>query len=290
MRVWGGAWRGALLGGVALIVGCAGGDSEMFRAPGPGLGPGPGAGDDPSELPPFDPEDTDGGSTGSGEPYPPDAPDETSGGNPGSPEDPTGAPTPYTGPPIVFLQFETVTLGLGNEDDSRTDTVEHSPHAGTWPGVDAARADAIAREVESFLAPFDIHVTDTRPAASKPYTMVVVTSAEFPASPNSTGAALSDCGNQNDSGVVLVFDDPGRSHPIEVIANSVGTMLGVSFGLNLVGNEPSELMSLNPDDSSRLYTVTCLPIEQGSCAPVSGACPAGEQSSRAEMLARFGPA
>ncbi len=191
----------------------------------------------------------------------------------------------------VFLNFDGVELVESASDDATTNTTQFGFLAGSWSGIDPARAASIKSGVEELLAPFSIYVTDSRPEAG-PYTMVVVTlDSPDPLPPGTGGISDRDCGNTTPSNIGLVFDSP--SGPIREVVNNIGFTLGGTYGLNQVEGlgADNEIMNSFSGSRPRFFNEACISqSDPDGCAPMTDTCASGEQSSFEEMLARFGPA
>ena len=202
----------------------------------------------------------------------------------------TGEAESSSGEPIdaamtIFVNFDGAMLTQGADDA----TIDQASLAGMFEGQAAAPygegpkrqevLDAIAED----WAPFDVAVTDQRPAEGD-YAMVVVTPTN-PFAP-SAGVALSDCDDQNPNNVGLVFASIDDGFPATFTASSVSRIAARGLGLDNVELPGDMMNSTGVDDGE--FIDTCAPLAGAGClAQHETQCPPGQQNSYAEILARF---
>jgi hypothetical protein len=133
----------------------------------------------------------------------------------------------------LYLNFEGAALATGRDDASqnRSEIALSPTTLSSYLGSDANRAmkiSAIAAEVATILAPFDVEVVMARPT-SGPYMMVVTTDAASDALGLIPLLAASsvECGAV-DSPVAFIFGS-GTEQPIHSVSTDTIAMLGLSM-------------------------------------------------------------
>lgn len=177
---------------------------------------------------------------------------------------------------VLYLNFDGGTFMAGPEDATRD-----QPGSVTGVGPYAAAPGYVARDlvvdgVTAALAPFDVAVTDQRPAEGD-YDMVVFTESPGGAG---VGAAIPDCGDANPHNVGLVYA-MGNTN-LEVSAALA--IFGQTIGLELTeGDDAMARVNQGATD----YDDACVQIfaPRGCAHP---GCPMGQQNAYAEVLAAVG--
>ncbi|MEM7160409.1 MAG: hypothetical protein AAF799_46660 [Myxococcota bacterium] len=186
---------------------------------------------------------------------------------------------------IIFVNFDGVLLTPGADDA----TNDQASLAGMFEGQPAApygdgpKRDDVMDALAEDWAPFDVAVTDERPAEGD-YAMVVVTPTN-PFAP-SAGVALSDCDDANPNNVGLVFASIDDGAPAVFTASSISRIAARGLGLDNV-DLPGDMMNSTGIDDGE-FIDTCAPLVGAGClAQHETQCPPGEQNSFAEIQARF---
>ena len=186
---------------------------------------------------------------------------------------------------VLFINFDGATLTAGVDDA----TIDQASAAGSFSGMpldpfgDGPKRDDIMTRLGEIWAPFDVGVTETRPASGD-YAMIVVT----PTSPiGALGLASLDCGDANPTSVGIVFigiDDP---YSADFVATFISRQAGRGYGLENV-DAPGDVMAQFPEDAAS-FIDQCQPLTgpPGCSAEHEAFCPAGQQNGFAELSAAF---
>ena len=191
---------------------------------------------------------------------------------------------------VVYVNFDGVTIGRAKTDDAQA-------NVGIFPGEYAAYANDDAAEVLDELrrhfAPFDVCLTEVRPAAG-PYAMLVVSSTPMDAlrglGPSIDCSDVLERANLNPNDIAYVFADPRWATSYRAVAAVGSSVLGFGFGLGSVEEGFDEIMytEFAPGDVAREFTDACLTAEPVLC-PFYDHCPPGQQNSYRRLLDTFGP-
>ncbi|MEM9459820.1 MAG: hypothetical protein AAGF11_36925 [Myxococcota bacterium] len=194
-------------------------------------------------------------------------------GQPGEP--PTRLFVNFSGPMIVF-----------GDDDAALDQSELAEVFEGRPllpyGNGPKRAN-IMQALHEHWAPFDVEVTDQRPAQGD-YGMVVVT----PTNPvgDVLGISHRDCDDANPRSVGFVFASINDGVNAQTTATAISHTAGRGYGLE--GVTGPDIM--NPGITAQSEFVDeCMPLTETPMCMHSDACPYGYQNSFTELLERFGP-
>ena len=192
----------------------------------------------------------------------------------------------------IYLNFDGVILTEEPEDDATNDQVNNAMLATTFePFGDSPQPAAILALVQEDFAPFDVLVTDERPAGGS-YTMAVIS----PTNPIGGGiitlATEVDCGNANDNNIVFVFAGAKTGFTNQEMANFTSSVLGHSYGLDNGAVGTADLMenSIVSDDLDFVDFCLDLASPPGVCGEQHAAqCgPTGQQNTSAELLLLLG--
>ncbi len=188
---------------------------------------------------------------------------------------------------VLFVNFDGPTLTAGIDDA----TIDQSSVAGSFSGMplepfgDGPKRDDVMTRLDEIWAPFDVAITDTRPASGD-YAMIVVTPTN-PFGGGVLGIASQDCGDANPTSVGMVFSGIDDPYSAGLIATVISHEAGRGYGLENV-DAPGDVMAQFAEDVAS-FIDQCRPLIG---APTCGAeheafCPAGQQNGYAELSAAF---
>ncbi len=194
---------------------------------------------------------------------------------------------------LLFVNFEAITLTMGN-DDSRTDV--SSIFAGefvAFGGGDAERA-AVMAAVRTDWEPYDLVITESRPAAGD-YTMNVTSPTNpFGSGSGVLGIAPLDCMDMMaPNNVTFAFHGAGDGFSPATVATTIGQEVAHSYGLEHVNN-PADIMNPQNSGGDPTFRDECIAIVDGGAGifcPDQHATHCGEptmQNSHLELLEIFG--
>jgi hypothetical protein len=192
----------------------------------------------------------------------------------------------------IYLNFDGVVLTEEPQDDATNDQVNNAMLATTFePFGDSPQPAAILALVQEDFAPYDVLVTDERPAGGS-YTMAVIS----PTNPIGAGlitlATEVDCGNANENNVVFLFAGAKTGFTNQEMANFASSVLGHSYGLDNGAVGTGDLMenSIISDDLDFVDFCLDLGAPPGVCSEQHAAqCgPTGQQNTHAELLLLLG--
>lgn len=191
---------------------------------------------------------------------------------------------------LLFVNFDGAVITAGN-DDARTNTSSlarsFSRLVGEFPAYGTgARRFSVLQAMELDWAPFNVHITQTRPASGN-YTMVVVGPREFA---DTQGYAPIDCANTNPNNIAFVNSyDGDRVLDTNQTAGLLGHEAAHSFGLEHTEDGDQMMESFITGDPS--FVDSCLPHELGytQCSLQHAAhCESGSNEYQ-EAMTLFGP-
>ncbi|MEM7152545.1 MAG: hypothetical protein AAF799_06875 [Myxococcota bacterium] len=197
----------------------------------------------------------------------------------GEPDDPPMAAA------IVFVNFDGVTLSAGVDDA----TMDQSALAGSFDGMPLApygegpkRAQIMAALADDW-APFDVAVTDVRPASGD-YAMIVVTPTN-PIGMGVLGVASQDCGDINPGSVGMVFASADDALSATLTATVISHEAGRGLGLENVVAMGAIMNTTASENGS--FMDACHDLQGDPACDHTAFCPAGQQNSHAELSALF---
>ncbi len=214
------------------------------------------------------------------------------------PPDAPFARDPAEPPPVkqavVFVNFDGAQLSYGY-DDSRINRTYIQELVGSFaPYGQGSKREAVMQAVRTDWAPFNVLITDSRPASGD-YTMNMVGPTN-PYGPYVLGIALLDCNDaQTPNNITYAFHSANDSHSASTQATTIGQEVAHSYGLEHV-MEPADIMNPQNVGGDPSFRDECIPIDPGPngirCGPQHAAqCGSSNmQNSYRELLALFGPA
>jgi hypothetical protein len=141
----------------------------------------------------------------------------------------------------IFVNFDGASLSYGN-DDSRNNITQIGELAGNFAAYGGGdKRDAVMQAVRADWAPFNVIVTDARPASGD-YTMNM-TGPTNPFGGGVLGIAPVDCGDaQTHNNITYAFHSSGDQFSAAVTATTIGQEVAHSYGLEHV-DEPGDVMN-----------------------------------------------
>lgn len=196
---------------------------------------------------------------------------------------------------VVWVNTEPITVIDGDENDPSQDQIHVTAYNSTsfagWNGASEAQRQALIHLLADATVYWDVVWTLERPAVGT-YDMVVFgdqgdfTSAFGPGC--STQVGISDCGDVGGVSISFVFWgclEPSKWLDPHRVAFAVLGALGYSWGLDNLST-PGQVMG-GYTHAGLVYGDRCEPVAgQPNCA--HELCPAGQQRSMADMVARHG--
>lgn len=207
-------------------------------------------------------------------------------------------PTSAAAERVVFVNLDPVVLvntaGQDPTQNSYSTTGFTPGPASGWPALTEAQQTELLYWLKEATVPFDIIYTFERPVAGS-YDMVVLGSAAdnaalFPGLGCSAAIGLADCSDTNLENISFLFWgclDAADQADMHRVAFNLFAALGFGWGLeNLSGT--GQIMA-NYSVSSLEFGDVCTNISGASiCAGGHVGCPANQQNSTADLLARLG--
>lgn len=216
--------------------------------------------------------------------------------------DPNTLPeVPVDAPTYIFVNMDGVNLVCSGGDSSTGNSsiiACQYGFSGPYPaygGTDAQR-QSVMDAVEADWAPFDMVVTNTRPA-SGPYTMCMTGPANQPFGQNVLGIAPLDCQDANPNNIVFAFHSAGQLSQglgANTQATTISQEVAHAYGLEHVGST-SDIMNPYSAGGNPSFTDNCIVIQDNGMGIICGAqhqqfCNAGSQNSYQELMDMFGSA
>ncbi len=201
-------------------------------------------------------------------------------------------PPPGAKQGVIFVNFDGATLS-GGDDDSRAN--RSLMFQGNFPAYgQGSKREAVMQAVRQDWAPFNVIVTDSRPASGD-YTMNMTGPLNF-VGPGVLGVALVDCNDAwTHNNVTFAFHSANDPFSASTQATTIGQEVAHSYGLEHV-DEPGDIMNPQNAGGDPSFRDECIPIVPGNngiaCGQQHAAqCGTGsKQNSYRELLALFGPA
>lgn len=222
-----------------------------------------------------------GQSRGNAIPVPAEAPHERAPGQPAAGGSQQGR---------VFVNFDGAQLSNG-WDDSTNNVTQIGELAGSFAAYGAGdKREATMQAVRADWAPFNVLITDSRPASGD-YTMNM-TGPTNPFGGGVLGIAPLDCDDsQTHNNITYAFHSASDQFSASTQATTIGQEVAHSYGLEHV-DEPGDIMNPYNAGGDPSFTDVCITIVQGvACGSQHAAeCGnAGLQNSYAELMTLFGP-
>jgi hypothetical protein len=200
----------------------------------------------------------------------------------------TGDPVdPPTGASVLYVNFEGAMLTEGGMDDATADVTQIEGFDGFYTPFAASEGQLglILDDLDEILSPFDVLVTDDRPAQGD-YTMIVVSPTQ--PVPNVTSVAPIDCDDANPRSVGFVLLPPASAS--QFVAALIAREFAGTLGLERVTATDDIMSQLGPNDVA-YFEDQCHPLAVfPSQCPGQHAnhCPTDAQNSAAELEALLG--
>jgi MYXO-CTERM domain-containing protein len=202
-----------------------------------------------------------------------------------------GQPTQHGGSQgRIFVNFDGAQLTNG-WDDATNDVTQIAELAGSFAAYGAGdKREATMQAVRADWAPFNVIITDTRPASGS-YTMNM-TGPTNPFGGGVLGIAPLDCDDsQTHDNITYAFHSADDQFSAATQATTIGQEVAHSYGLEHV-DEPGDVMNPYNAGGDAAFLDQCIVIVQGvACGSQHAAeCgDAGQQNSYAELMTLFGP-
>jgi MYXO-CTERM domain-containing protein len=191
----------------------------------------------------------------------------------------------------IFVNFDGAQLSSG-WDDSHTDTTQIGECAGSFAAYgEGTKREAVMQAVRDDWAPYNVIITDTRPASGD-YTMNM-TGPSNPFGGGVLGIAPLDCDDsQTHNNITFAFHSVNDGFDASTTATTIGQEVAHSYGLEHV-DEPGDIMNPYNAGGDPSFTDNCLNIVGGQvvCPSQHSAECGGSgvtQNSNQELLTLFG--
>ncbi len=189
----------------------------------------------------------------------------------------------------VFVNFDGANLSNG-WDDSTNNVTQIGELAGNFAAYgQGAKRDATMQAVRADWEPFNVIITDTRPASGN-YTMNM-TGPTNPFGGGVLGIAPLDCDDsQTHNNITYAFHSANDQFSAATQATTIGQEVAHSYGLEHV-DQPSDVMNPYNAGGDASFIDQCFTIVQGvACGSQHAAeCgSSGQQNSYAELMTLFG--
>lgn len=189
----------------------------------------------------------------------------------------------------IFVNFDGAQLSSG-WDDSHTDTTQIGECAGSFAAYgEGTKRDAVMQAVRDDWAPYNVIITDSRPASGD-YTMNM-TGPSNPFGGGVLGIAPLDCDDsQTHNNITFAFHSVNDQFDASTTATTIGQEVAHSYGLEHV-DEPGDIMNPYNAGGDPSFTDNCLTVVGGSqCGSQHAAeCGSGgSQNSHQELMTLFG--
>jgi hypothetical protein len=192
-------------------------------------------------------------------------------------------------PDVIYVNFDGGDFSAGMDDATadQASVLISDTTVDPYGGTDQAQ---ILATIAADYAPFDVLVTDERPAMG-PYAMVVITPTDVVGVPGVAGVAPLDCGDAVRNNVAFVNTTVATD--ALMIGSVASSRLGSTFGIEN-GTDSSDLSwgSLWGAGEDPSWVDSCIDVEfSPECADEHAVyCPDGQQNGFAELTDLFGPA
>ena len=210
-------------------------------------------------------------------------------------------PVPAAEPTYIFVNMDGANLVCQGGDNATSNSSVIACQygfSGQYPsyGGTAAQRQSVMDAVRADWAPFNMAITDTRPADGA-YTMCMTGPANHPFGNGVLGIAPLDCNNNAGSNVVFAFHSAsqlGGGFGANTQATTISQEVAHAYGLEHVGSS-SDIMNPYNQGGNPSFTDVCIGIVEGQNGMVCDFqhqqhCPGGQQNSYQELLGMFGAA
>ncbi|RMG97566.1 MAG: hypothetical protein D6705_08390 [Deltaproteobacteria bacterium] len=192
---------------------------------------------------------------------------------------------------VIFVNFDGAQLSSGYDDAKQN---RSQIYGGSFAAYgQGSKREAVMQAVRTDWAPFNVIVTDTRPASGE-YTMNMTGPTNF-VGQGVLGIAPLDCNDsQTHSNVTYAFHSANDQFSASTQATTIGQEVAHSYGLEHV-DEPGDIMNPYNAGGDPSFRDECIQIvsNQGIVCGSQHAAQCGSsnmQNSYRELLALFGPA
>jgi MYXO-CTERM domain-containing protein len=191
----------------------------------------------------------------------------------------------------IFVNFDGAQLNDG-WDDSTTNTTQIGQLVGNFAAYgNGAKRDATMQAVRDDWAPYNVIITETRPASGD-YTMCM-TGPTNPYGGGVLGIAPLDCNDsQTPNNIVYAFHSANDQFDASTQATTIGQEVAHSYGLEHV-DEPGDVMNPYNAGGDPSFTDQCIGVVGGVVCGEQHAAECGssnQQNSHRELLTLFGSA
>ncbi|HRI09517.1 MAG TPA: Ig-like domain-containing protein [Nannocystaceae bacterium] len=196
----------------------------------------------------------------------------------------------------LFINFDGAQLKAGNDNAATNTTQMPSQYVQfAYPAYgDGNQRAATLQAVKKDWAPFNVVVTDVRPAGGA-YHMCMTGPGKGGGLPNGVlGIAPLDCDDFQSANIVYAFHSPNDGFPASTQATTISQELAHAFGLEHV-KQPSDIMNPYNAGGDPTFMDTCIAIDDGGQGIVCGSqhqqyCGTQtQQNSYKELMGFFGP-
>jgi len=200
-----------------------------------------------------------------------------------------GQPALHASQGRIFVNFDGAQLSDG-WDDSTNDVTQISELVGSFAAYGAGdMREAVMQAVRNDWEPFNVVVTDSRPASGS-YTMNM-TGPTNPFGGGVLGIAPLDCDDsQTHDNITYAFHSANDGFSAATQATTIGQEVAHSYGLEHVDN-PADVMNPYNAGGDASFTDQCITIVQGVVCGSQHAAEcgsSGQQNSYAELMTLFG--
>ncbi|MCY1054186.1 Ig-like domain-containing protein [Nannocystis sp. SCPEA4] len=192
---------------------------------------------------------------------------------------------------VFFLNYDGVTLNQGGQDNSATNTTVFAEFATSYQPYGAGNKRAASLQaVKSDWAPYDVTITDVRPANGL-YTMCVNSPTNIFGG-GVLGVAPLDCNDNMAANIVLAFHSANDQFSAATQATTMSQEIAHAYGLEHV-NQPNDIMNPYNAGGDPSFLDQCLNLDGGGNPIQCGQqhnqfCNNGQQNSHQELLWLFG--
>jgi hypothetical protein len=191
---------------------------------------------------------------------------------------------------VIFVNFDGAQLSSGF-DSSHDNVTQIGQLAGSFAAYgEGAKREAVLQAVIEDWSPFNVVITDSRPANGD-YTMNM-TGPTNPFGGGVLGIAPLDCNDQQThNNITFAFHSVNDSFSAAVTATTIGQEVAHSYGLEHV-DEPGDIMNPFNAGGDASFRDECIPIVQSVSCGAQHQAVCGQsniQNSYQELMNLFGP-